>query len=489
MRNNFSLLLLLLFYFNSFSQERISWFLNSLKDSNTPISAIYPFVNEINGDVGIFIVDDLNINGYLLNNQFKLKKELNSPIKKTKYRTIIGSSIFGENNYRLFSTNNNQNKFATVNFSFKNNKSDFKEIDIDLTNERFIQAVNYDNKFYLITIGVFKSIIYIYSFDNNAKFIKNEISLINERFVNDKSLNEDLYRIIKSARLAKGSNDIKINLKVEKIIENNPNSIEITSKKTKLYQRDNKIIFTFDFNKNYTQILQIDLRDYSYKLKTFTKPFNEVSMDKKKTNSYINGDYIFMVAATKQKFSFTIQNYNDGKIIKEYIATLGQPIAFKNSHIYIEGGDFNVHKELEKTKKFLKFIKSSDIGISTYKFNDDYQITMGGTREVNSGSSMMMPMGVASMGAIGIIMAFNPAAFAFNSYTNSYSTFIISRFDEDFKHIKGNIKKNVFDKIKEALDNTNNSDFKSIFKYKNYYILGIYSNYSRVFQLQKFETN
>lgn len=145
---------------------------------------------------------------------------------------------------------------------------------------------------------------------------------------------------------------------------------------------------------------------------------------------------------------------------------------------------------MEKTKKYLRKITSSNIGLSVYKFKDDYQITLGASKKITHAPIMVgMPMAGVPIGTFGAAtMTFNPTVFAFNSYSNTLSTFIICRFDNKFNHIKGDVKKNAFDKI---------NDFKkgeisytigeSIFKYKDYYIRGNYTESTNEYKLQKFK--
>lgn len=487
MLNKYFPIVFLILSLNGFSQERLTWFTNTLKtDTTTPINNIYPIVNKENGDIAIFLVDENNINGYLLNNQFESKNKLTLTRTNTKYQVLIGNSISDENNFRVFFSNNSKNKFATSNFSFDKNTSDFKELNIDMSNERFIQTISYENKFFLVTIEKLKSILYLYSFDKNNYFKKQTIDLTKERFVDQESLGETLYRIIKNSN---GTSGFQPNVEITKIEENNPNTIELTSEKAKFYQKDNLFLISLDYNKNYTQIISVNLNDFNYTVKTRIKPLSEINNFEKQSNSYINGNYLYLFTTTKKEFSFTVQNIDSVNLIKTYSAKIGESIDFKNSPIILEGGVYNSYKELEKTKKYLRKIKSSNIGISVYKFNNDYQITLGGTKEIKQGSPMMMPMGglAMSIGSLTANLIFNPTLFAFDSYSNSLSTYILCRFNNQLEHIKGNYKLNVFDKIKNEINGKKNIDSKTVFKYKDYYILGTYANYSRTLQLQKFK--
>jgi hypothetical protein len=56
-------------------------------------------------------------------------------------------------------------------------------------------------------------------------------------------------------------------------------------------------------------------------------------------------------------------------------------------------------------------------------------------------------------------------------------------FDANFNHIKGEIKENAFDKMKDFKSNNKGS---TVFKYKDYYIKTSYNTFSKDFIFRKF---
>ena len=382
-------------------------------------------------------------------------------------------------------TNNRHDKFASINLSHKNNSSSFKEFEFE--NEKFVQSIAYNDRFYLITIIKDSSIFNINSFDDDANYIKNKIDLSNDRFIDKKNKKTSLYKLLTTSSGAYG---INTSIDIKKVKEENPNSIDVTSEYNKLYVKENQLLFSFDINKLYTQIISIDLNTFEKEIKQFKKPFADVKVSKKKTNSYLNGDNIYMIASTKEKFTFTVNDYLSGNLIKEYAASINDTISFKNTPIIQKGGMYDGYREMEKTQKFLRKITAGDVGVSVYKFKDNYQISLGGKQEVRSGG-MMMPMGgfgmpIASFGSAAVF--FNPTYFAYNSYSNTKSIHIKGLFDVNFNHIEGEIEENVFDKIKDFQTNSNASETGEIvFKYKDYYYLGNYFSETKEYRLIKFQ--
>jgi len=482
------LVLVLSFSLNSFSQEEITTFKNYLKTSFTGIKEVIPIVNEKNNDISLFIVDATKIYGYVLNEKFEVKNQLSSEDRSRKYKTLIGNSISEDNDYRVYLANTKRNKFASVKFSYKNQNSSFKEFSLESKNEKFIQTATYNNEFYLFSVLKNTSIIKIYSFDDEANYVVTSVDFSKDRFIDNSLKNTTLYKLL---TVSSGAYGMGKSVDIDKIDENTPNSIEVTSNFRKLYLKDSKIIFSFDQNKNFTQVITIDLNSFEKDIKRFKKPFNEVQSISKKTNSYINGDYVYMIASTNEKFEFKIQEFNSGNVKKTYSATVNDSITFKNTPIIQKGGMYDDYRELEKTKKFLRKITAGNIGISTHKIDNKYQITLGSKLDQATGG-MMMPMGgfgevpIGNVGSVSVY--FNPTYFAYNSYSNTKSTYIKCLFDTQFNHVLGEVKENSFDKIKEFKEE--NHYFpkgKTVFKYKDYYILGNYFSGPKEYRLRKFK--
>ena len=463
-------LLLLSFSLHVFSQETLITLNNSLKTSSSDIKDIIPIVNEKTGEIGFFVADAKNVYGYKINANFEVTKKITSEEKSRKYKTLIGNSIFSDDSYRVFLTNNSQDKFSSINFSFNNNTTSLNEFELN-KGEKFIQTVSYNNKFYLISGSKLTNGLYIHTFDEDGNPKRNKIDFSSLRFIN---------KIGKSTKLT----DILIKKEnIKKFEENTPNSIEMTSELRKMYQRDNLILFSFDHHKMFTQVLQIDLNTFEASSFQFKKP--SLGEKAKKTNSYINGENVFTIAVTKDKFTVEILDFNTGNLIKEYSATKNDSITFKNTPIIQEGGMLNDYRELGKTKRFLRRIASGNTGVSVRKTGNLYHVIIGGYIEQKMNGGMMMPFGgipLASLGSVTVF--FNPVQLAFNSFENNKATRIESLFDENFNHLKGAIKENAFDKIKSVKSSNNKGS--TVFKYKDFYIKTDYHSFAKDFRFRKF---
>ncbi len=482
-----------------YGQEELITFEHTLKDEIHSVKEVYPIVNSENGDVSLFLIDAKNVSGYLLDNSFKIINELKSEDRRKKYKTILGYNIGANDNYNLFFTNKNKNKFGILNLSYSDKKSSVKEFSLQDEGERFLQSINVNNNFYLISIFQYTSILKLYSFDDNGE--------INTGILDYKKMGRKVgFHNLYSYLIASG---ISTRIKEVKKIDNNvPISIELASERTKMYVQDSKVTITFDKNLKTTYVLSFDvnLKDEGFKqsLKKIKKPFYDITKNRKRSNSFINEDKIYSIAATSKDLKFYIYNLNSEELLKEYGFNYNDDIPFKNSPIIQEGGMYDGYRELKKTSQLLRKITSGEIGIAVNKYEDGYNLTLGGKKVIKQGGMMMPGFGGIPIGSIGAVsFYFNPSYLAYNSYTNTRSTFVNCLFDNHFNHIKGEVKENIFDKIKdfEEYDKTyeevdeddeNNyelsisSDIETIFKLNGNYLRCVYFPYSNRIRLRKF---
>ncbi|WP_299677206.1 hypothetical protein [uncultured Tenacibaculum sp.] len=463
--------------FFSFSQEKIAVFRNSMKENGTDIKDVIPIVDPESNEISLFIADAKNVYGYKLNEDYKVIDSLASDRKRRKFKVLVGNSISG-NNHTIFLSNPTKSKFLLMNFSFDTKTTTTKEFTLEQDDEQILQTVSANNKFYLLSIRPYWGILCIYTFDNN-EIKRNEVHLNNIPFLTEKGNKTNAVHLLRN-----------YGVEVKKIDDELPNSLELVGDKTKMYIRDNTIVFSFDQNSSVTQILSISLDDFKIDVRDFKKPMEEFKIHQKNSNSFIQGKHIFLFTSNKSKLALNILDYNTNTLVKSFNIVKDQPIDFKNSPIILEGGSFSTYRELKKTKQFLRKINSGEVGIAVRKRGENYQITLGGYKEVASGGAMMMGgfggLPVASFGSVSVF--FNPAVFAYNSSTNTKSTRIECLLDKNFNHKEGEIAENVFEKIREN-DQTVYDDVEkaqTVFKYKDFFILGRYYAKRKQYVFRKF---
>lgn len=493
--------LLLFCAVNSYAQQELIVLDDYFFDTEySTLKDAFPIVNKNNNDVSLFLLSAKHVYGFLLDETFKVKKEIKSENRDRQFKVIIGYSVSDNDEYRVFLTNNQKDEFARINISYSNSRTGLKEFFLQQENEFFVQSINQDNKFYLLSVLKDSSILKLYTFNDLGEYSVKEFDFSRNIFLNEKGAKANLYNMIPGVKSTNESSTKKIEKEV-------PTSIEVASEKVKMYIKGTEVLLTFDRDKKFTQVISIDLISHEKYFSAFEKPFVNVKANKKRTNSFINGDNIFIVASTKEDFIFKVLNRSTKELLKEYIVNVNDSISFKNSPIIQKGGVYDGYREFDQKNKFLRKISSGNIGVSVNHYKNGYKVVLGGKKEVTNGAGMAMGM----MGGIGTSMGdltlyFNPVNFAYSSYVNSRSTFINCLFDSSFNHQQGEFPKNIFDKIRdyeEDIYNQKNSEsnvlgedslYKNlsskgdiIFKYKDFYIKGSTLIGGERYILRKFE--
>lgn len=483
----FLFLSILMCFFSLGQTELFDVDLTSITKKTRKFRETVPIINEDNNDINLLFMNSKSIASILINDDFKIDKSLVLKKRFSTYKEIIGNSISKTNDYLIYLTSANQKKFAVVNFSFEKNTAVQRELELNLKKEKFVQTINQKNKFYILTVTRNSSNLNIYAFDEAANHTKHTLDLSEYDFIKN-DLKTNLHRM-----LAEKTAGLSSFVRVNKIEKNTPISLELTSDNVKLYQLEDEIVFTFDYNKAKTELLSINLKQLTHDFQSIEKPkLNTETGYLIKSNSFLYNKRLYQIISTVINFEFDIKDIDSKKSIKNYKLTNKDSIWFKNSPIIQEGGAYASYREMEKTKKFLRKITNSKIGIAVYEAPNHFIITLGGNKEIASGAPMMMPMGgfggipIATAGAFS--MSFNPTFYAFSSYTTTKSTYIDCLFDADFNHIKGEIEYNAFDMIDEFLVKDNIPEIgETVFKYKDFYILGHYKIGDKSYHLTKFE--
>ncbi|OSY88815.1 hypothetical protein WH52_03875 [Tenacibaculum holothuriorum] len=514
------LLVLILFNFaQANSQEKIGEFNHKSKTSNNDIIRSTSIFNYKNNNIATFILKGENIYGYLLNSNFQFIKKINIKNINPKYNILIGSFYDKNDSYNLILSNKIKNKFIFITFSFNSNNTVTRFHNLKNNNLVFLQSVSKSNICYLLFLNKKNSNIISKSYNSSGEkstrvfdfhktnFLINETKRVSlKKLITDftkpnnnkiKNLEYELTKINETTQ--KNSVDEKpfFNNSIQKSYTP-PHSIEITSRFSKLYVRDNTTIITLDKNRFYTQILKLNLDKGDYTFEKIKKPLFKEKSIRKRSNSFIHEDKIFLITATKKKLNCSIHNLHTLKKIKEIKANYNSPISFKNSLITQEGGAFKKHREFDNTSKFLRKVSESNIGIGVIKNNTEYEMIIGSEKLAEDGYNMVFDAISLGLGIYTNSLSYG----SFSSYLTTKSVKFHSLFDENLNHKKGKIKKNIYDNIivfikldkQQNIDDVYYSQIEdlnqpkgiNIFKLNNNIVLGYYHPKTQKYLFHKF---
>lgn len=477
-----------LFFFlclSNFGQTEIATIKDIYKNRVIMPDEVVPLTNTENGQFAIFFFKGKVINGYLFDQDNKVIDSLESEEKQRNYKQIFGKTILKNGDFVVFMTNKNRRKFASARFSFSEKNVEFKELDLDLQNEKILQTAGFGNKFHVLTITPQTSTINVYRFDDAGSYVKFPIDFSKEIFFNEKQKTSDLYRML---TVNSGIYGLGKSVDLAKIESNNPTTLEIGCNPTKFYIHENKAIISFDANEDITQLVEINLEDMEGKAWQIKKAMDNWAYKEKNSNSFLMENVLYQIVVTKRTIHLRAQNYKSGEIINEHSANIDDKISFKNSSIAQTGGTFDSFREFEDTSTLLRKVMRGKAGITVHRIGQIYHITYGGVieRQVNPG--MMMPgfgLPIASIGAVTVF--FNPTFFAYQSYTKTKALIVDALFDSKFNHQEGEITENAFQLMETfEQDNRISPAGRTVFRLDNNYILGNYEGFTKTYTLRSF---
>ncbi|WP_350284498.1 hypothetical protein [uncultured Croceitalea sp.] len=490
MRLWFCILLQFLFVQSLLSQNELASVKDFLDKKFGYVDEVIPIKNKNTGELAVFFTEGKTTHAFLFDNSFKKIDSLSGEDKRRKYKQVIGGGTGADRNYIIYFSNPSRTKFASIDFSFKTKEARFHEFDFELDNERLLQTVHIDDSFYILTIEKKSSVLHTYKFKEHNAPINSMIDLSAESFLDDEDEETTLYDLLTTSsgiyNLGKSVNIVKINIE-------NPTTLEIAAQPTKFYETENGFLISFDQNKQFTQLVELDLINSTYNMNRLQKPLAIVSPDKKRTNSFVHDKTVYTIAVVENLIYLQCLNLETGELINEHSVDPQGQITLKNTPVVQTGGDFSSTRELKKVSKVFRKINLGEVGISVFKAHDIFEVAYGGIHETKSNPAMFFPgfaIPIAASGGLALSLFINPAFFAFESYSNTKAVKIEAIFDATFEHLNGDIPLNAFDKIKNfAAKEKVLRNGRTVFRFNGNYIFGYYDSWTKTFSFREFKNN
>lgn len=418
--------------------------------------------NEKTGEMVLFIEDSDRTITLLVNSNFEITSEIETNKLPNYFRTFIGYQINDNQTYSVFFTNNNSKKYGILHLNFQEKKASINPLTFKLDrDELYLEGINFNGKFYLLSIQKKESDVYFYTFSEHGDPLNN--NRVSFEFLNALSFNgypKKAYDFLVSKGITGGGSLVEVDNQI-------PNAIEIAAVPNKLYTFGNKFIFTFDNDYLQTKVAIIDPLNFKLEVKQFSQDRSQKTIFDS-YNSYLYNNKLFQVLASREVMVFTVKDFMTSDTLKKVVLKKDDPILFKNSAIIQEGTAFgNGTRELDETKQYLRKISQGKLGISAFYHNNNYHLTIGSYKETK-GRAPMGGFGVMPVMAIGsLTMSFNPTYMAFGGYTTTKATYIDCLYNDKFDHVEGEIQNNVFDKIKNFEGEVAKMDSKEFSSNKN----------------------
>lgn len=436
------------------SQERLLEFkLDDDAGSFLISKETFSLTNHLNDDLAFLIQEKKKAYALLLNAKAELKKTIVADkVLIPKYSEIVGYN-YEQGEYILIGKHQkNKNKFAAISINFQQETVSTEEFVFEFDNQRFLASVQYNDRMLLITVDK-QNNLRLWNYDNQRNFKK-----LASFKIPIKGKKQDLYSTIFKGRF------------LTKIDNRVPAGIEQTGRSAKLYPRGDHLYLTFDHRKDgATTLHEIDLAN----LTMITSQFNYPESDGKKFdefNSYLlDKEHLVQIAANNEMLKFEIKDLK-GTVKKTYIIDVDNPINIANSPIYQDKSMYsNKPRALKTNKQFLRKISKGSVGLTGYKLNEEYVLSIGGFKVTSSGGTAIMPgFGSSPVPVDGSsTVYFNPTFAGYHYSYSSTAVYFNTNLDSQFEHIDKTVEeKNVFAKVDAIANEVERITAEDVFFYK-----------------------
>jgi len=464
MKKIFTLLLLLNFTV-FFGQTKLVSHPLELKNP----SSYHQILNAVNADnqVFVFACDREQIHLLKFNSALFFSDSLTIKRPAKNYEILAGYNFGTSGNPFLYWASQDFKKILSIEYDLSKKSFKTVESEIPFKNEIIAASFTENNNFYILSQKENGNELKLYVFNNG--------SLI------EQSLDFSAFKITDEKEKPKKLSTLLNDNPIEKIDSKQFNPLFFTVQKTKLYTEDNKIILSLDHNSLQTQLFSIDLTTFTITEKIIPQP--QLEKQNGKSNSYFHKQRLYQIKLNEKQMVFEIKNYLSGEIIKTFSVKENDSITFRNSPLYLQTGNQRP-RDLKTTKKFLRRLSTSDIGISVYDNQGTTLATIGRVKNVPSTGNVLLGV---SLG-VGIAMGGGNVIIGdFIEEDNVQSIYLESLLDENSQHITGQPEPLAVDYISQFLAQKNNIENNTTFSYKDFYILGYYDTSLKEYVLRKFQ--
>jgi len=469
-------LLICLTCFTSFSQEMVkSVGLNVSKNAQ-----VFQIVEENKKQVSLFFSAKINMISIRFDEKFNVIDSLTIQKPSKDYDDIVGYSCSPENQYYVYWSNSNGKELLSQCFDYNAKKVSVKQISVPLEKEKIIKRITVNNVFYMISILKGTGILNFYVVkDGNLE--KKSIDLSSKRFLAKDDKVTTLWDIVSSSTTYEPAYFFQT------ISNESPPSLALSANKRKIYVRENKLIFTLDNNRRFSQMFTIDLSDFSATTTMLQQKYfpQDNTLESCDSNSFLLNDKLIQIKSNSDYMKVAVKNM-EGDEEKSFLIN-SQEITIKNSDIYQENGDVKSLRVLDKSSQLVRKISGLNPSISLYEANQNIYMVIGGVSNIQQNGAVMYGgmFGVAGV-LIGAAISSNYSLNNLNSYKNRKVVYINCLFDKDFNHVNGEVKKTAFDELRAFSESNENLIAPVLFKMNSSLYYGGFDAKSGNYSFYKF---
>ncbi|MBF4492560.1 hypothetical protein IRZ83_05720 [Flavobacterium sp. JLP] len=403
-------------------------------------------------EVYVFASDNKAINILKFNKSLFLANQFKDTLRAEKKRVLMGYSFGEDENPTLYWDSENHKSIRIIKYNLETKKSTSLNFDFPANTGNIITSFQKNNAFYVLSKEKDQEHLLLFEFRNDKCEIK-MFDFTSFSFKNEKAQNLSFSALV------------QYHYPIEKIETDDFSTLDKTEKKSKMYVFDDRIILTFDYNINHTQVFNLNLQTSEVTEKIFDTPVTQTAS--KSTNSFYLENKLYQLSANSEQFLFSIKDFYSGKDIKTISVTKNDTISFKNSPMFLQINEEKPQK-LKTTSKFLKQLSTVNATLSAFKNKQITFITFGG---------------FASYQSFGISYNYGQN----NIQDSSKMVFFDAALNSDFEFINNSQAEPLaIDNLNYFMSNSKNILMVSIIKLTDFYILGYYDVDTKSYTMRKF---
>lgn len=405
----------------------------------------FEIVDDTKSQLALCLQDAERIRIFRMTPQFQLRDSLTQERPSKEFKWIMGYTV-QDNQYALYWISGEKDKLGCQIFDFNTGKTAFSTLPYVLGKEKEVAKINAHGKLYVVSCLKNESVLTIRTLEG-PKITQNKIDLTGKTFLNYEGKRVTFWEMMDD------TNTLQKVPYFQFIDDETPPSLVLAAMLRKSYIDGDTLIFTFDNNDSGTQLLAIQLTDFSYIQKLYPQPYVERPAEATyypiPATSFYFEKQIIQLKGKSDRLMITHRAF-DGTILKSWEIVQDQEIGFKNTEIIQENGSINSTRVLDKSNQLIRKINNLYPSISCFRHGERIVLTIGGVSEVKE-SHMFGPM----FGLIGaaIDLAINSYSNDnFNSYVNRKIVYVSGVFDNEFNALNEPRVHSSFDRFREFIE-------------------------------------
>ena len=468
MKKLFSLSFLIVSFWGTSQTHINQWNISLNKDVQ-----IFPIKNQLNDQVSLCFYGKKQLTIAQVDETMAIKDSVTFDKPSKEYAHLEGYSISNNNAFNLIWDNNNSNEYLMVSYDFQTRKNKTITNFTYPKDEIVWDSFTLKNEFYFVMAVKNSSKLKLYKLEEQGTAKAQEIDLSGYKIL------DEMYKPITFYALLK--NNTSGTLETESMV-----SVLKAANEIKKYQVGNSYTITLDHNRNYTQVLTINLDDFSSDFKTINKPaISEIDNQFIKSNSFFLDGKLFQYKVGAESLAFQIDNLKESNP-KIYYIEKEKPITWKNTEIIQEMNDGV--RILEKSNQFInKMNNINNDGVSVYKLGENYLVTLGVVSEERQSGGAAIAGSFGLIGAVVYVSLSSNATYNnFMDYSNRKVVYIHCLFDKDGNHLDAKLNPLAFEQIQKYFKDIEKHQSITMFRHKGNYIVGSFDKKQKTYFWKKF---